>query len=302
MSADEAIIRYAPGKAIVLRNLTCVYCGGPFSERTPASREHVIGRRFVPRGCFDGQWNLIVNACEACNGAKADLEDDISAISMLPGPDGRHAIEDPRLASEAQRKALNARSRRTGKTVAGSYETVELRLPFEGGAFTFKGEAPPQIDDARIFRLAHYHFRGFFYLITFQPDTLKGGFVQGGFFPLITTRRADWGNLRMRWFMDLVKTWDLRIHAIGADTFFRMIIRRDPAGREVWAWAVEWNHAIRVVGFAGDETVIRSLAVGLPALDDDIALEGPEQFFSARIDQGLLDVEDDLFEPREGEA
>ena len=42
----------------------------------------MIGRRFVPKGKLNNQWNLIVRVCIKCNNKKSDLEDDISAISM----------------------------------------------------------------------------------------------------------------------------------------------------------------------------------------------------------------------------
>jgi hypothetical protein len=83
-------------RAIVLRNINCAYCGRLFDAELPATKEHVIGRRFVPRGCFAGQWNLILNACGRCNGDKAELEDDISAITMMPDAFGCHAIADDR--------------------------------------------------------------------------------------------------------------------------------------------------------------------------------------------------------------
>jgi hypothetical protein len=70
-------------KATVLRNRTCAYygCEPPKALR---SKEHVIGRKFVPKGSLgNNAWNLILMACEKCNGEKADLEDEISAVSMM---------------------------------------------------------------------------------------------------------------------------------------------------------------------------------------------------------------------------
>ena len=82
-----AIVREYPGnRPIILHNVSCAYCGRHFKSKLPPTKEHVIGRRFVPRGSFDGQWNLILKACQQCNGEKADLEDDISAdIPQMPG-------------------------------------------------------------------------------------------------------------------------------------------------------------------------------------------------------------------------
>lgn len=293
--ATTDVIQYPTKQAIRLRNRNCVYCGATFGDDRPATKEHVVGRRFVPRGSLDGLWNLVVEACKRCNSDKADLEDDISAISMLPDLLGGFSVEDQRLAAEARRKSIGARSRRTGKVVADSREKIELQQRSGTAKFTFAFTAPPQIDEHRIFRLAHYHFRAFFFLITFQQSTQTGGFVRGGFFPIATTRRADWGNPRMRWFMDLVRDWDLRIHAIGADTFFKIIIRRHPDGKEVWAWALEWNHSIRVVGFAGDEAAVYAVASEAPEVPLDTVHEEPGKWLRMRVDVPIADSDDDLF-------
>lgn len=292
LSSD--LIAPPPNRAIILRNRTCIYCGRAFGDERPPTKEHVVGRRFVPRGCFDGQWNLIANACEPCNRLKADLEDDISAISMMPDLSGRFAIDDPRLAAEAQRKAVNARSRRTGKAVAQSQEEIKLQQSFGGATLTFTLTAPAQVEEHRIFRLAHYHFGGFFYYITYRQPTQAGGFIQGGFYPLTHTRRADWGNPRMRWFMELVRGWDLRVHAIGADTFFKKLIRKHPE-KDVWAWAVEWNHSMCVIGFAGDKAAVQELTKTLPPLEFNQVHEAPNRRVRMRIDIPLPEGEDDLF-------
>lgn len=295
MPTSSADIRqYPANRAIRLHNLNCIYCGRLFDDTAP-TKEHVVGRNFVPRGCLDGQWNLIANACERCNRDKADLEDDISAISMLADLTGQFAVDDPRLKAHAARKAANARSRRSGKVVADSREHIQIAQSFGGADFTFSFTSPPQVEDDRIFRLAHYHFRAFFFLITYRETTRTGGFVQGGFYPLLTARRADWGNPRLRWFMDKVRDWDLRMHAIGADTFFKLIIRRCPQGREVWAWAVEWNHSMRVVGFAGREDAVTDVAADAPELAFDVVHEGPAEWVRMRTDVPLPAEEDDLF-------
>ena len=81
--------------------------------------------------------------------------------------------------------------------------------------------------------------------------------------------------------MNLVRDWDLQIHAIGADTFFKMIIRRHPEGKEVWAWALEWNHSIRVIGFAGREEEVREITAHRPDVPFDVVHE--ESNHSVRV-------------------
>src|SRR4051812_6479594 len=66
-----------------LKNVTCAYCGVRFSPATPSTKEHVITRNFVPEGTLKANdWNLILLACRTCNQEKADLEDEISAITL----------------------------------------------------------------------------------------------------------------------------------------------------------------------------------------------------------------------------
>lgn len=292
----SAIVKEHPSnRAIVLRNVSCVYCGRQFDVELPSTKEHVIARRFVPRGCFDGQWNLILNACSQCNGDKADLENDISAITMMPDAGGNYAINDERLRAEAARKAPKARSRRTRKVVAESHERLEVKGAFGPATFTFNFVAPAQIEEERLFRLAHYHFRGFFYWITYQEETHRGGFVRGGFFPVVAARRADWGSPRLRWFMDLVRKWDVRVHAIGADGFFKLLIRRHPEGLPVWSWAIEWNHAMRIVGFAGDEGAVQSLVESVPEQPTQLISQTEKEWMRFRTETALPEAEDDLF-------
>lgn len=289
------VIQLPSNRAIVLRNTTCAYCGQIFNTQLPATKEHVIGRRFVPRGILNAQWNLILNVCSSCNGEKSNLEDDISVISMMPDLYGCHAIDDPRLPAEVARKAIKSHSRLTGKAVADSHEQIVIKSTFGPATFTLNFTAPAQVDESRLYLLAHYHFRGFFYWMTYQSETTRGGFVQGNFCPLVAIRRADWGSPRSRWFMKLVRDWDLRIHAIGADTFFKLLIRRHPQGAAVWSWAIEWNHSIRVIGFAGDEGVIDSIISSAPNHHMERIQETDNGSIRFRTEVPLPEVLDDLF-------
>lgn len=91
-------------KPVKLKNLTCVYCSTVLSK-VKSNDEHVIGRKFVPKGTLNNYWNLIVRACEVCNNKKSDLEDDISSITMQPDLNGTHIIDDETLTSDSIRKS-----------------------------------------------------------------------------------------------------------------------------------------------------------------------------------------------------
>ncbi len=295
MLGTVVLKEYPCNRPIILRNINCAYCGRPFDAALPWTKEHVIARRFVPRGCFDNQWNLIVRACGKCNGDKANLEDDISVITMMPDSHGRYPVDDPRIQAEVARKASKCRSRLTGKAVLDSHEQLEINGSFGQAAITFNFLAPAQVEEIRLFTLAHYHFRGFFFLITYQAETRRGGFMQGGFYPIAAVRRADWGSPHLRWFMAIVKKWTFRVHAIGADGFFKLRIYRHPEGTKIWAWAIEWNQAMRVVGFAGDEAGVHALLKDMPDQPMHLIHETEREWIRFRAETALLDEEDDLF-------
>lgn len=54
-----------------LDNVNCAYCGRLFDDALPPSLEHVIGRKFVPRGALNANFNLHVNVCGGCNNAQS---------------------------------------------------------------------------------------------------------------------------------------------------------------------------------------------------------------------------------------
>src|SRR5712671_7028860 len=110
---ESALKELPANKALRLDNRTCLYCGADPTVDSPHTVEHVVGRRFVPKGSLHQSWALIGNACATCNGVKADLEDDISAITLQPSLGERHT--DPMLDAEATRKSANSISRRTRK-------------------------------------------------------------------------------------------------------------------------------------------------------------------------------------------
>ncbi len=293
---NEQLTYLPPNKPVRLRNETCIYCSVEFGNGINRTKEHVIGRNFVPQGALNKQWNLIANACLKCNGIKSTLEDDISAITMQPDVVGRHAADDPRLRNEAQRKAKGSISRRTKKPVAQSGEEMTLSGALAPGvSITFNLHATPQLDEERAFHLALYQIRGFFYWITYDHARRRGRFWTDSFAPIGFVQKQDWGNVQMRGFQELVASWEHRVRAIGADEFFKIIIRRSPDERPLWAWALEWNCNHRLIGFFGNDEAARNAADALPCLQNSIVQTGPKSYLSGRIEVPLLSSEDRLF-------
>ncbi|MBT1159498.1 HNH endonuclease [Aminobacter anthyllidis] len=288
------LMDFRPERPVSLRNRTCVYCG-LFLSPSNKTREHVIGRRFVPDGKLQGQWNLILNACRPCNSRKADLEDDISAITLQPDSWGRYGHGDIAAIEDAQRKARDSRSRRTRKTVKDSSEQIKIQGTLGPGVkLSFQYSSPPQIDDDRAFELARLQLTAFFYMQTYNHETRQGGYWLHGYHPVMTANRSDWGNPLMVGFMRTIESWDCRLLAISADGFFKLITRKHPL-TETWAWALEWNHSRRLMGFFGEPDPAQDIVNSLPRLEVKTVYQAPDESLSFRVETPLKEDEDALF-------
>lgn len=279
---------------ITLDNITCVYCGNEISSETE-SKEHVIGRRFVPKGKLNGQWNLIVKACKKCNGIKSDLENDISAITMHADSWGGHVDEDKVLADEASRKAQKCISRHTGKLIKDSSESLKIKVPFVPGVdFSFGFTSPPQFSTDRAYELARLQLMAFFYLITYDKKKQRGGFWLGGYFPVDGSIQTDWGNPVQRSFMESVTEWEPRFLGIGAEGFFKVIIRRHPSSI-CWSWGLEWNKKYRIIGFLGEQEIAQKIVNTFLPIGAVTLAQGPNDYIKIKEDQALEEKDDLLF-------
>lgn len=250
----------SPKSPIRLKNRTCPYCSEPIDSGKEFDEDHVVGRRFVPKGSLQGQWCLIVNACKECNRKKSDLEDDISAITL-----NAHDHAAPELADLAAHKASRSFSRDTGKLVADSYQERTLSSKFAGLSIDVGLVVPPQIADERTSALAHMHLLAFYYFASYNESRRVGGFPIHPSWKLDGSFKSDWGNPLAVEFMKLTKNWDPIIHAIGASGFFKISIKRDSATMpRLWSVAIEWNQSYRTIGLIGAESDVQSIADCLP--------------------------------------
>jgi hypothetical protein len=293
MSTRKTELKELPSnKAVILLNETCAYCGEDITS--DSDEDHVIAKRFVPKGKLNNQWQLVVRAHKRCNTEKSDLEDDISAIIMQPNAFGIHADDDPVLASEAARKRAKSISRRTGKPVAMSREEFKCEVPFGSATFTFGFTSPPQVACERIYTLARLQLMAFFYFITYNQETRRGGFWQGGFHPLLAVPKSDWGNPILRAFMDTVLRWEPRFIGIGAEGFFKAVIRHHPEAA-CWSWGLEWNKNYRIVGFFGERGPAQAVVDTFPAITRQSIPQGTHQHIRYRMESELNADKDTLF-------
>jgi hypothetical protein len=208
---------------------------------------------------------------------------------------GLRGMDDDLLKREAQRKASGSISRKTGKPVGQSAETVafNLRGPF-GAEVSGNFTGPPQLDERRVCALARFQMVGFFYMLTYDTMANRGHWWIGDFFPLHGAIKTDWGNPIHRHFMQEVEKWDYRLIVSTADGYFRAAIRKHPA-EECWSWAVEWNSCYRLVGFFGDEKVALALISQMPKLQVHSVLESDRDSIRVRADTPISEDEDVLF-------
>jgi len=279
-------------RVTLLKNLTCPYCGVELTQDNH-NEEHVIGRKFIPKGFLNGQWNLILRACKKCNLDKSELENDISAITLA----GRIWFDsyevEKSIVNEAHRKIKGSKSKLTGKLVMDSQVEKTMTVPFfNGGTITSKLVSAPQIESSRLFELAKMQMMAFFYFITFNDETKKGGFWQDGFHPVSKAHHADWGNIEYKAFMHTVVTWEPCWVVITADGFFKSIIRRHPY-EECWSWALEWNKNYRLIGFFGVREPAQIIVNTFPSLEMMSVQTGEKSSLRFRK-HTKLDEKDDL--------
>jgi hypothetical protein len=250
-----------------LHNPTCIYCGRAFDSDAPRTREHVIGRNFVPEGSFKANdWNLFVWACRTCNNEKAKLEGEISAITLQPNIGSTHPHETLNLLAE--RKAAKARSEATGRVVKDSRETFEHTYFINPSAsITFSFVAPPRLVPERVKALAWAQLHAFFYFLTYSEHHQQGSGLPGGIAWYSFTHKPDWGNPHFLAFASLTKAWHGRIRAVAAEGYFRLAIKRDPSAIELWSFALEWNQNLRIVGFFGDAKAALAISASLPPFE-----------------------------------
>lgn len=267
-------------------NLLCPYCGRIINQESclEVDKEHVIGRRFVPKGYLNGDWNLILNACKDCNSYKARLEGGLSSISCLSVLDDLKYPDE--VVSDVQRK-LGKRNPDTGarrgathpetnKPVVDSFVRQTLHTSFAPLSMSFSLIGPPQAPASER-ELARLQIQGFYYLIANidpeYPDQNRASsdrclYLHGQYVhPLFVIRRSDWGNEAANELVARTAHWVSCFQTHTARGHFKALIRRAP-GREKppLFWALEWNQNVRVLGVIREPGIPDIVEEGLPTL------------------------------------
>ncbi len=267
---DPFNIQFPPlEKPLRLRNKQCVYCAREFGPDLRRTTEHVIGKNFSPDVNLQETWNLIVNSCEMCNNEKSRLEEEVSAISLQLGAFGPLASENSPVQIEAKRKMNGSVSSRTGRVIGQSRESTHIQmhgLP-NGVRMGFRFRGPAQLDHSVAIRFAEMQVTAFFFVCTYDRKTGRGLYGPGAFTPYPIVPRTDWGNQESMAFQEIVVGWATRFNGTTMNGHFRVSLRRNYP-HNIWSWALEWNQAIRIYGFFGDEALIRDCVGRIPKRTD----------------------------------
>ncbi|MES2032533.1 MAG: hypothetical protein V4466_00015 [Pseudomonadota bacterium] len=247
-----------------LSNQHCLYCGEyvGVGASVESDKEHLINRRIAAPGLMANPqaFNFIFRACRRCNAEKADIEEHISAVTLLTSP-GR---EDPVIDAAARSKAAASFDRRHRLPIG----EVRNNLSIAMGPVTFGMVSAAQADPEAIRLLAFRHVQGLFSLCT-SPDPrhsettrlLSGD--KFGFFAAYPYR--DWGNPRLLEIARRTQDYARLAEITTADGFFRAALRPGAQGSP-WFWALEWNQNLRVVGWIGDPLTPADAFQDLPPL------------------------------------
>lgn len=278
-------------------NDVCLYCNRLFDDvEVIATKEHLVGRNFVPRGSLDGGrcFNFIFDACSDCNNDKSVHEGHVSAITQLMSP----AISETEFAERAIAKSKGETHPQTGRPVADSFhkQTIEMRGSDLGIRMGFVG--PPQTDRYSVHRLAMRHVQGLYALVTNPDRTVKPltllypghVYVLGDYLP------GDWGNSQAWAASERVRDWTVRARIITAGGYFRAVLRRDGAEVGSWFWALEWNRYMRVIGGISYDGQLPSFMRDLPDLHWIESHTASGARLRQRQEESLDEASDTLFD------
>lgn len=235
-------------------NQRCLYCGALVGANSSieSSKEHLIGRNFVPKGAFeDGrQFNFIFRACKACNSGKSEVEGHLSSVTLF---NIIQEVDDEKTRDTILRKASkDYHPNKRGKLVKDSFDELTFNLVGLVGTKISTGvKLPPQANEEYIKFLSFKHIQGLFSLVTsHDPSSVKGtNLLDGKYFWFHNSYYyRDWGNPELIEISKRAHELKCRARIDTANNYFKATLCRKDERPGYWFWALEWNKCLRIVG------------------------------------------------------
>jgi len=276
-------------------NKYCLYCGSVVGKgaETDSNKEHLIGRKFVPKGKFDEgkEFNFIFRSCRKCNQNKAKLERHVSSVTIF---NSSARLKDADVNKVAIRKGnKDYHPDKTGTLIKNSDDKFEFSF---GKFIRLDAISPPQFNQDYVSELASYHIQGLFSLITSKNPSIAIGtrLLRRDYISTFNFyHKQDWGNQQLLEISKRVIKWDCPARLVTADGFFKAILKINRNDQD-WFWALEWNKYLRVIGSISISKTGLNIFDRLPQLEWKYLNKSDNQIFRYREDIPLTN-EDYLF-------
>lgn len=247
-------------------NQHCLYCGAfvGAGSTVESNEEHLIGRKFVPKGTMENAFNFSFRTCRPCNAEKARLEGHVSSVTLLGSPS---VDVDENARRSAERKAVGDTHPETGMKMGEAIERQAVEYKFGPATFTFGmiGRSPAAKDSVPL--LASFHIQALFSLITKAGNDASGEvrlLPLNQFHVFNSYPHTDWGNPQLVEITQRAASWPCKVVIRSGDGHFLACLRR--SDKQGWFWALEWNKSLRIVGGINFEDETTPLFENLPIL------------------------------------
>ncbi len=227
-------------------NIQCPYCGNDLRklDKNEKTEEHVIGRRFIPKGFLENEWNLKIITCKKCNSDKAKLEGGVSLISQISL--STSVLHNDEVKKDMRRKIgkLNPETKKIrGAThpeqnipVADSFNKINFSGTYGRAKINVDLVGPPQATYSFV-NLAKYHVQAFFYLVSNVDNrdiNLSRALTEESVYLseknircCYILQKTDWGNIQANEFIKRAASWELLSNICTAKNYFRFILRKE---------------------------------------------------------------------------
>lgn len=289
-------------------NFNCPYCGVDLRDKSKKpTKDHMIARKFVPKGTLNAEWNLILDACKKCNFEKGRLEDAVSAFSLFSFDKCRPQISKDELArklgfDEKRGTFRGSNHPETRKPIGNSFKEISINSKFGPLDIRVNFMAPPQYEPYTL-NLSKMQIQALYYYISnvdLENISKSRAFTEDSIFldpkyihPLFHFSKNGWGDPAAMEFRRRVDSWNFLFYFSTAKSNFKCLILQEQSStkKPPIFWLLEWNKNYRILGLIRDPNEITNQEQNLP--NDRILIQSePETWISKQVP---LKEDDDFF-------